>query len=120
MTVGSARALLGGGGLVALALVARLCDGMLARFGIAGMHRAVILTLFVVLMSQRVLYLFTTFLGIMAMITRARPKGLVWPDELTLVSGLNKRPAIVCPIKNEDSAHVFANTQAMYESIKEI
>jgi membrane glycosyltransferase len=93
---------------------------MLARFGIAGMHRAVILTLFVVLMSQLVLYLFTTFLGIMAMITRARPKGLVWPDELTLVNGLNKRTAIVCPIKNEDSAHVFANTQAMYESIKEI
>ncbi|MFC6064068.1 glucans biosynthesis glucosyltransferase MdoH [Streptomyces ochraceiscleroticus] len=61
--------------------------------------------------------LFTWSFGIVARRSRHTPAGLRQPPEGTR-PGPAARTALVCPIKNEDTAQVFANLQAIHESLR--
>ncbi|MFI6040176.1 glucans biosynthesis glucosyltransferase MdoH [Nocardia sp. NPDC051321] len=59
----------------------------------------------------------TWVLGAVAAARRRVPQGLLWPDSTT-AADLGVSSAIVFPIKNEDTAQVFANVAAMAESLR--
>ncbi|WP_067897287.1 glucans biosynthesis glucosyltransferase MdoH [Nocardia vaccinii] len=59
----------------------------------------------------------TWVLGAVAAARRTVPKGLRWPESSSSVTDSRVATAIVFPIKNEDTAEVFANVAAIAESL---
>ncbi|MFJ6798918.1 glucans biosynthesis glucosyltransferase MdoH [Streptomyces sp. NPDC091268] len=87
----------------------------------AGMTGAA-LTTALVLSVPFVMFLttgaWTWALGVVAAVRRQLPEAVRWPDP-DFAEGLTAVTAVVFPIKNEDTAQVFANIAAMRESLGE-
>ncbi|MBF5040799.1 glucans biosynthesis glucosyltransferase MdoH [Aggregicoccus sp. 17bor-14] len=57
--------------------------------------------------------------GFLHLTLSSRVPGLLWPDAAQRNPPLRHRTAVVMPVHNEDAAAVFANVQAVYESLRE-
>ncbi|MEO3432277.1 glucans biosynthesis glucosyltransferase MdoH [Inquilinus sp. CAU 1745] len=75
-----------------------------------------LLALFAASFSWVSLSFWTGIAGFFALLIGRRGAGLVWPEEGD-DSPLHQRTAILMATYNEDAARVFANVQAIYESV---
>ncbi|MGE0734277.1 MAG: glucans biosynthesis glucosyltransferase MdoH [Alphaproteobacteria bacterium] len=79
----------------------------------------VMLVLFALCFSWITFSFWTTLAGFVAMhLRRSASPGLCWPTDAETAKPLATETAIVMPIYNEDTAKVFANVQAIYESLE--
>ncbi|HET8726320.1 MAG TPA: glucans biosynthesis glucosyltransferase MdoH [Alphaproteobacteria bacterium] len=77
-----------------------------------------LLTLFAASFAWVALSFWTGVAGFLTLLFGWRAAGLVWPDSIEDGRPLVDRTAVVMAIYNEDPARVFANIQAIYESVE--
>jgi len=83
-----------------------------------GWLDVILLVLFTASFSWVALSFWTGFAGFLSLLFGWRAVGLNWPDPAAADRPLAQRTAIVMATYNEDPARVFANIQAIYESVE--
>lgn len=91
---------------------------LLLAAGLSGAGLAVMLVLFVPFGIFLTTGTWTWVLGVVAAARRRVPDALRWPIEASAAE-LTAQTALIYPIKNEDTAGVFANVAAIRESLRE-
>jgi membrane glycosyltransferase len=91
---------------------------LLLGAGLRGSELSTALLLFVPFGMFLVISATTWLFGVVAMARRRVPEALNWPAAGS-ISDVTVQTALVCPIKNEDTAQVFANVLAIWESLRE-
>jgi membrane glycosyltransferase len=86
--------------------------------GLESPWEPVLLTVFSISFLWLSFAFWTVMAGIVAFMTRKRTPALRQPSAADRAQKLPNRTAILAPIRNEDPARVFANLEAMLESIE--
>jgi membrane glycosyltransferase len=92
---------------------------LLLGAGLSGTGLTAVLLLFVPFGLFLAIGMTTWILGVVASARKRLPAALQWPVECS-VKGLTVQTAIVFPIKNEDTAQVFANVATVREELRDI